>query len=56
VNLHPLALGVYNFIGYYRIRWEGVMAFSTIIAVPVVVIILALQRQFVTGLTAGSVK
>ncbi len=56
VALHPLALGVYNFIGYYRIRWEGVMAFSTIIAVPVVVIILALQRQFVTGLTAGSVK
>jgi multiple sugar transport system permease protein len=56
VKLHPLALGVYNFIGYYRIRWEGVMAFSTIIAVPVVVIILALQRQFVTGLTAGSVK
>jgi multiple sugar transport system permease protein len=56
VNLHPLALGVYNFIGYYRIRWDGVMAFSTIIAVPVVVIILALQRQFVTGLTAGSVK
>jgi multiple sugar transport system permease protein len=56
VNLHPLALGVYNFIGYYRIRWDGVMAFSTIIAVPVVAIILALQRQFVTGLTAGSVK
>jgi len=55
-KLHPLALGVYNFIGYYRIRWEGVMAFSTIIAFPVVVIILALQRYFVTGLTAGSVK
>lgn len=55
-ELHPLALGVYNFIGYYRIRWEGVMAFSTIIALPVVIIILALQRYFVTGLTAGSVK
>ncbi|WP_119066371.1 carbohydrate ABC transporter permease [Aggregatilinea lenta] len=55
-ELHPLALGIYNFIGYYRIRWEGVMAFSTIIALPVIVIILALQRYFVTGLTAGSVK
>lgn len=55
-ELHPLALGVYNFIGYYRIRWEGVMAFSTIIAVPVVIVILALQRYFVTGLTTGSVK
>lgn len=55
-ELHPLALGVYNFIGYYRIRWEGVMAFSTIIALPVIIIILALQRYFVTGLTSGSVK
>lgn len=55
-ELHPLALGVYNFIGYYRIRWEGVMAFSTIIAIPVVFVILALQRYFVTGLTTGSVK
>jgi multiple sugar transport system permease protein len=55
-KLHPLALGIYNFIGYYRIRWEGVMAFSTVIAFPVVVIILVLQRYFVTGLTAGSVK
>jgi ABC-type glycerol-3-phosphate transport system permease component len=51
-----LALGVYNFIGYYRIRWEGVMAFSTIIAIPVIVVILALQRYFVTGLTTGAVR
>lgn len=55
-ELHPLALGVYNFIGYYRIRWEGVMAFSTIIAIPVIVVILALQRYFVTGLTTGAVR
>jgi len=32
------------------------MAFSTIIAIPVVIVILALQRYFVTGLTTGSVK
>ncbi len=55
-ELHPLALGIYNFVGYYRTRWEGVMAFSTIIALPVVITILALQRYYVTGLTAGSVK
>lgn len=55
-ELHPLALGIYNFVGYYRTRWEGVMAFSTVIALPVVITILALQRYYVTGLTAGSVK
>lgn len=55
-ELHPLALGIYNFVGYYRTRWEGVMAFSTVIALPVVITILLLQRYYVTGLTAGSVK
>jgi ABC-type glycerol-3-phosphate transport system permease component len=32
------------------------MAFSTIVAIPAIVAFLFLQRQFISGMTAGSVK
>jgi N,N'-diacetylchitobiose transport system permease protein len=36
--------------------WGGLMAFSTLVAVPVVVFFLLVQRKIAFGLTAGSVK
>ena len=36
--------------------WGGVMAGSTIMAVPVIVFFLIVQRKITTGLTAGAVK
>jgi N,N'-diacetylchitobiose transport system permease protein len=36
--------------------WGGVMAGSTLIAIPVVVFFLIVQRRIVAGLTAGAVK
>jgi N,N'-diacetylchitobiose transport system permease protein len=36
--------------------WGGVMAGSTLIAIPVVIFFLIVQRRIVAGLTAGAVK
>lgn len=36
--------------------WGGVMAGSTVMAVPVIVFFLVVQRKITTGLTAGAVK
>ena len=36
--------------------WGGVMAGSTVMAVPVIVFFVAVQRKITTGLTAGAVK
>ena len=36
--------------------WGGVMAGSTILAVPVVIFFLLVQRKVTAGLTAGAVK
>jgi N,N'-diacetylchitobiose transport system permease protein len=36
--------------------WGGLMAGSTLIAIPVIVFFLLVQRKIAFGLTAGSVK
>lgn len=56
VNLQPISIGVFQFVGMYKTQWDSMMAFSTLVAIPAVVAFLLLQRQFISGLTAGSVK
>jgi multiple sugar transport system permease protein/raffinose/stachyose/melibiose transport system permease protein len=55
-EMRTLPVGMNDFIGQYGIRYGELMASSVLISVPVVVIFMFLQRQFVAGLTAGSVK
>jgi multiple sugar transport system permease protein len=38
------------------VYWNQVMAASLVVSVPIVAGFLALQRHFVSGLTAGAVK
>lgn len=52
----PLTAGIYNFIGKYGIQWNNIMAFSTLIVIPVVLIFIFLQKYIVAGLTSGAVK
>ena len=39
-----------------NVDWGGLMAGSTLIAVPVIIFFLLVQRKIAFGLTAGSVK
>ncbi len=55
-ELQPISIGVFQFIGMYKTQWDTMMAFSTLVAIPAVVALLFLQRQFISGLTAGSMK
>ena len=56
VATQPISLGVFQFVGMYKTQWDSMMAFATVVAIPAVVALLLLRGQFVTGLTAGSVK
>lgn len=56
VDLQPISIGVFQFVGMYKTQWDSMMAFSTLVAFPAIVAFLLLQRQFINGLTAGSVK
>jgi multiple sugar transport system permease protein len=55
-ELQPISIGVFQFIGMYKTQWDSMMAFSTLVAIPAVIAFLFLQRQFISGLTAGAVK
>lgn len=52
----PLTAGIYNFITKYGVQWSYIMAFSTLIVLPVILIFIFLQQYIVAGLTAGAVK
>ncbi len=55
---YTLSMTLYNMTGQYAtsIPWNRFSAMAIIVALPVAVIYLALQRQIVGGLTAGGVK
>ena len=52
----PITVGLLNFKGQYGTNWPLLTAAIVIILVPLLVIFIALQKYFVAGLTAGSVK
>jgi multiple sugar transport system permease protein len=56
VELQPVSIGIFQFIGMYKSNFDSMMAFSTVVAIPAIAAFLLLQRQFISGMTAGSVK
>jgi len=55
-KMRTLPVGILDFIRQYGVNWGGLMALSTLITIPVFILFLVLQRQFISGLTQGSVK
>ncbi len=55
---YTLAMTLYNMTGQYAnsIPWNRFSAMAMIVALPVAIIYIALQKQIVGGLTAGGVK
>ncbi|MFV0503179.1 MAG: carbohydrate ABC transporter permease [Lachnospirales bacterium] len=47
---------VYSFVGQYTARWDIVFAGTVIAIIPALIIYVLLQKYFVKGITAGSVK
>ncbi len=55
---YTLSMTLYNMTGQYAtsIPWNTFSAFAIIVAAPVAIIYILLQKQIVSGLTAGGVK
>jgi multiple sugar transport system permease protein len=55
-SLRTLPVGLAHYQGQQAIDWQHLMAGSTVAVIPVVVLFLFLQRQIVSGITAGGIK
>ncbi len=51
-----LAVGLGEYSSEVNVYWNEIMAASLVVSIPVIVAFLLVQRNFVSGLTAGAVK
>ena len=51
-----ITTGIYNAIGAYTSQWNLVFANVILASFPIVILYLCMQKQFMSGLTAGAVK
>jgi trehalose/maltose transport system permease protein len=52
----PVAIAFISGGSQHELPWGNIMAASVIVTVPLIVLVLVLQRRIVAGLTAGAVK
>ena len=55
-SMKTLTVGLANYISSTEIDWGTIMALGTATTIPIVILFTAIQKYFVEGLTAGSVK
>jgi raffinose/stachyose/melibiose transport system permease protein len=55
-DLETLPLGLVNFVGRYATDYPLMFAYLAIITIPVVILYIFGQKQFISGLTAGALK
>ncbi len=55
-SYYPIALGLFQFFGQFNNQWTVLAASIIMVAAPLIVLYLFLQRYFVDGALAGAVK
>lgn len=53
---YPVTVGINSLFGKFDVQWEYVFTSALLATVPVMILFLAVERQLVSGLTAGGVK
>ena len=55
-EMRPLTANIYKFQSKWGTKWNCIMAYGTILVLPVILLFVYLQKYIVGGLTAGAVK
>lgn len=55
-TMRPLTANIYKFQNAYGTKWNCIMAYGTILVLPVIMLFVFLQKYIVGGLVAGAVK
>ncbi|MFJ5621603.1 carbohydrate ABC transporter permease [Peribacillus loiseleuriae] len=56
ISVRPLTIGIGMLIGEFTTEWNALMALSFMASAPLIIVFLFVQKYFLQGLTAGSVK
>ena len=51
-----LPIGLANMLGLYNQQYGMIMAGAFLVALPMIILFVLMQRQFIAGLTVGAVK
>jgi multiple sugar transport system permease protein len=55
-DIYPISIGLQLFRSEHGLEYQLLMAASSMVALPVVLIFLCFQRFFVEGITIGAIK
>lgn len=55
-NLKTLTVGIISLNSQYQIKWNDLMAASTVSSIPLVLLFIFFQKYFIAGMTGGAVK
>ncbi|HJB41878.1 MAG TPA: carbohydrate ABC transporter permease, partial [Candidatus Gemmiger avicola] len=55
-NKYTVQLALANFSGQYAVDWGSLLAMSVLTMIPVLILFLLFQKQFMKGMVAGAVK
>lgn len=55
-DTRTLPVAVFNFVHEASLEWGPMMAYATVITLPIIVITIFAQKHIVSGMTAGSIK
>lgn len=55
-KLMPIQMGLSVFVGQYTTQYELLMAAMSIMVIPVILIYVLMQKQFIQGITSGAIK
>jgi raffinose/stachyose/melibiose transport system permease protein len=53
---YTVTTGIFRAVGQYSTNWEDIFALVVLASSPIFILYLFMQRQFISGLTEGSVK
>ena len=56
ISTQTIPVGIRLYVGNYQNRYDLMMAASVVTTIPVLVMFFALQKKFISGMTAGAVK
>lgn len=55
-QLKTLTVGIISLNSQYQIKWNDLMAASTVSSLPLIILFVCFQRYFIAGMTGGAVK